>query len=534
MLTFYLIAGGLAVLAAAVLARPLIAGRGAAEGRDARDAQVFRDQLGELERDLARGTISPSEAEGARVEISRRLIAADERARRAAAPAPAPQGHSGLVAGLALIGTPALAAALYFGIGAPGMPDQPLSAREGLAGLPAGHPSAQGMERPSQEEAEAQMAGQIPPPEGIDPQYADLVKRLEQTVAGRPNDVEGHRLLANALMQLGRYGEAWRTYDKVIELTGGSAGPEIRAAKAEGMILAAGGYVSPEAADVIATALQRDPTLPMARYYAGLALRQAGRLDDAIALWEGLRRDSAPDAPYLEWLDMMLADAMAARQGPGQSAGLSAGQSAGQAQQGPGQAEIEAAGELSPEERSAMIEGMVARLDERLTRQGGSADEWMRLIASYATLGRRDEALRAYERALGALGEDAGADAVRAQAARLGLSGAAATTSPAPPPGAATGPAMPGPTQGDIAAAGQMSAGERSAMIEGMVAQLEGRLTTEGGSAEEWLRLIRSYVQLGRPEEAERAYQLAAAALAGDPSAGLVREQALLMGVAVQ
>jgi cytochrome c-type biogenesis protein CcmH len=419
MLTFYLIAGGLAVLAAGMLARPLIAGRGAAESRDARDARVFRDQLAELERDLARGTITPGEAEGARIEISRRLIAADARARRADAPRPAPQGRSGLVAGVALIGTPALAAALYLGIGAPGVPDQPLAGRQALAGDQADHTSA----RPGQEQAEAEMAGRLPPPEDADPQFAAIVARLERTLAGRPDDAEGHRLLAGALMQLGRYGEAWRAYDRVIGLAGGAAGADIHAAKAEAMIMAAGGYVSPEAADAIARALERDPTLPMARYYGGLALRQAGRLDDAIAMWQALRRASSPDAPYLEWLDAMLADAVAAREG--------------------------------------------------------------------------------------------------------------APAAPGSTPAAAP-EAPPGPTEEDVAAAGQMSAEDRATMVEGMVGRLENRLVAQGGTAEEWLRLIRSFVQLDRPADARRAYALAAAALADDPAAGFVREQALLMGVPVQ
>ncbi len=325
-------------------------------------------------------------------------------------------------------------------------------------------------------------------------------------------------------MQLGRYGEAWRAYDRVIELTGGSAGAEIHAAKAEGMILAAGGYVSPEAADVIAAALQRDPGLPMARYYAGLALRQAGRLDDAIAIWQALRRDSPPDAPYLEWLDMMLADAMAAR---GTPPGASPGRHAG-APPGPGQAEIEAAGQMSPEERSAMIEGMVAGLDERLTSQGGSADEWMRLIASYATLGRQDEARQAYERALASLGGDAGADAVRAQGARLGLAG---------PAGPASSPSVAGHAQPGSARSGRARRRRRRtsprpgrcrprtarAMIEGMVARLEGRLTAEGGTAEEWLRLIRSY-RPARPPRGSRARLTARRRGAGGRPRGRFRQ----------
>jgi cytochrome c-type biogenesis protein CcmH len=92
----------------------------------------------------------------------------------------------------------------------------------------------------------------------------------------------------------------------------------------------------------------------------------------------------------------------------------------------------------------------------------------------------------------------------------------------------------PGPGRAELEAAERLSPEERAAMIEGMVARLEDRLKTEGGTAEEWLRLIRSFVQLDRPEDAKRAYGLAAAALADDPSAGFVREQAILMGVRLE
>ena len=275
MLTFYLIAGGLAVLAAVVLARPLIAGRSEAENRDARDVRIFRDQLAELERDCARGTITPNRGRGG----ARRDLAPADRRRRARAPH---RRATARAAGAFRTGGGARAdrhagaggGALFRHRRRPGSRTSRWLERESLSGLAAG----QSTSRPSQEEAEAQMAGQIPPPEGIDPQYAALVAKLEQTVAKRPDDAQGHRLLANALMQLGRYGEAWRTYDRLIELTGGSAGAEIHAAKAEGMILAAGGYVSPEAAR------PRSPrrcsgtrALPIARYYAGWrCARRAG------------------------------------------------------------------------------------------------------------------------------------------------------------------------------------------------------------------------------------------------------------------
>ena len=73
-------------------------------------------------------------------------------------------------------------------------------------------------------------------------------------------------------------------------------------------------------------------------------------------------------------------------------------------------------------------------------------------------------------------------------------------------------------------------------MIQGMVARLEDRLTTDGGTAEEWLRLIRSYVQLEKKDDAARVFKLADADLTAksDPSRGFVKEQALIMGVPVE
>lgn len=404
MLTFYLIAGGLALLAAILLVRPLIGIR-QASGIGADDSDVFRDQLTEIERDLRRGTVTAEEAEGARVEISRRLLAADGRARAAGTPGKAPQWLSGLMAGIVLIGTPALATAVYFGLGAPGMPDQPLAER--LAS------------RPGQEEAEAAMAGRLARPAAPNPRFAELVTKLEKVVAERPDDIRGQRLLAGALMNLGRYGEAWRAYDRVIDLSDGTAGAALHAAKAEGMIMAAGGYVSPEAEAVIARALEIDPALPMARYYSGIALYQAGNAEKAVAVWQKLRADAPAGARYLPRLDALLAEAGRQDQAGPSSVRPPAAETA--LPSGPTEAQIAAARQMSPEDRAAMINGMVTRLETRLSEKGGSAAEWLRLIDAYMKLERPDDAVRAYDLAVRSLGEGQEAGLVREQALLMGV-----------------------------------------------------------------------------------------------------------------
>jgi cytochrome c-type biogenesis protein CcmH len=77
------------------------------------------------------------------------------------------------------------------------------------------------------------------------------------------------------------------------------------------------------------------------------------------------------------------------------------------------------------------------------------------------------------------------------------------------------GPAMPGPTAADVEAAGAMSDADRTGMIEGMVAQLAERLEAEPDDAEGWARLVRSYMVLGRRDEAKAALDDARSALAG-------------------
>lgn len=498
MWTFGLIAAGLGLVTAFLVVRPLFQGRGSVPGRDAKDAEIFRDQLAELDRDVAKGVISEAEAEGARVEISRRLLKAAGAAEARPEIGPAPQGASGLVAGLALIGTPVLAGLLYLGLGSPGTPDQPLADRPALQAA---------IDRPSQAEMEAQMAGQIPPGLEADPEYAALVEKLEETLKDRPDDIRGLELYANALMRIERWAEAWRVQEKLIALKGGEATAELYANQAEAMVLAAGGYVSPETEQVLASALRLDPNSYIARYYTGLSLAQNGRVGEAVALWERLRADSPPDAPWLDWLDMMLAEAK----------GMQAAPPAG----GPTQEDIAAAEQMTPEERMAMVEGMVQRLEDRLTSEGGSVDDWGRLVSSYATLNRPEEAKRVYHLALAALDEGPGKDALRRHAGDLGIE-------PNPP---AAPPPLPGPSAGDVAAAGEMSADDRNAMIEGMVQRLQDRLTSEGGTAEEWGRLLTSYATLNRPDEAKRAYEMALAALDDEPDKDALRRHAAGLGL---
>jgi cytochrome c-type biogenesis protein CcmH len=87
---------------------------------------------------------------------------------------------------------------------------------------------------------------------------------------------------------------------------------------------------------------------------------------------------------------------------------------------------------------------------------------------------------------------------------------------PVEPNQATAGVASPGPTAGDVAAAGQMSAAERNAMVETMVARLAQRMAQDGSDVDGWLRLMRAYSVLGDRSKAQAAIADARHALAGN------------------
>ena len=110
MIAFIVIAVLAILIAIAIMAAPLLTGRRDAMGREQADAQVFRDQLAEVDRDLTRGAISAEEAEGAKIEVSRRLLRADREAKTSLVPAP--KGSSRIAALVVLITVPAISATL--------------------------------------------------------------------------------------------------------------------------------------------------------------------------------------------------------------------------------------------------------------------------------------------------------------------------------------------------------------------------------------------------------------------------------------
>jgi cytochrome c-type biogenesis protein CcmH len=331
------------------------------------DTEVYLDQLDEIKRDRSAGLIGEAEAEAAKVEVSRRLIAAADAAEKSGTDVPraGPRRWTAVV-GLSLL--PAGAVALYLAIGSPEMPGAPL----------VGRTSAVAENR----SVEA------------------LIAQVEAHVERNPDDGRGWEVLAPVYMRLGRFDDAVTAWRNTIRLSGSNASRE--ANYGEAVVATANGAVTAEARAAFERALALDRQDVMARFFMGMAADQDGRRADADAIWGDLLAHAPPDAPWVDVVRQAMARGT-------QSAGMPAptGPASGPtAAPGPSAADVNAAAAMSEKDRIAMISGMVSRLADRLKENGNDIDGWQRLLRAYMVLGERHKAQAAAGNARRALASD--------------------------------------------------------------------------------------------------------------------------------
>jgi len=369
---FWIIAAGLTLAASLAVLLPLTGGASSRPVAGNPDVEVYRDQLAELDRDLGRGLIRPFEAEQARAEIGRRLLRANDAGTSGKASGKGTALR--LVSAAAVLAVPLVSWGLYGVIGSPDLPSQPLAER--LAKNPA------------------------------DSSVDELVARAEAHLSGNPSDGKGWDVLAPVYLRLQRFQDSVTAYRNAIRLEGATAVRQ--AGLGEALANASGGIVSAEAQAAFEAALKLEPGNPKAGFYLAMAAMQEGRADEAKKGWQELLAAQPADSPWRRAAQQALAE-VDGRQATAEG-------------NGPSQADMQAAETMSPQDRTAMIETMVAGLDDRLRRDPHDVEGWMRLVRSYAVLGRADQARDALGRGIAVFGADsAEAKKISALAASLGL-----------------------------------------------------------------------------------------------------------------
>ncbi|MBK4217094.1 c-type cytochrome biogenesis protein CcmI [Paracoccus caeni] len=381
---FWIICAVLVVVVAAAILAPLLRAQegSASEPAAAFDLRVYRDQLREVDRDLERGVINAEDAGRLRTEIGRKVLEAD---RRLSAARPAGSGGKVVAAGAVLAVLLGGGVALYIAEGAPGADDQPISARFAEA-------ERSYQNRPSQAEAEAQRSA-TPAPQ-LRPEDAELMQQLRDRVAEQP-DPQGLELLAMQEMQIGNAVAARAAQEQLVALRGEAASSADLLRLVALMVDAADGVVTPEAEAVLARLIKIDPDQQQGHYFVGLLHLQNGRPDKAFEIWRRLLEREPSNPQWNTWIRPAIADLAWLAGQPDYVA-----PEAGDPLPGPSGDDIAAASEMSDEERQEFVAGMVSQLEARLAQQGGSPEEWARLISSLVIIGKTDHARAIRDEAL--------------------------------------------------------------------------------------------------------------------------------------
>ncbi len=367
---FWIVAALLTLAASLVVLVPLSRERLTVRSNADNDLEVYRDQLAEVDRDIQRNLIDGSEAEQAKAEIGKRIL----RLGGGGAPGrPSARRASALLGGLAVLSIPLVSWGSYALLGSPDLPSQPLAAR--LA------------KSPSQSTAD------------------ELVARAERALRENPGDGRGWDALAPVYQRFGRAEEAVFAYRNSIRLLGESA--DRHAGLGVALSDVAGGTVTAEAHAAFEKALAMQPGFPKARFYLNIAAAQEGRLDDAIAGWNELAGGLPESSEWRQASQQAIALAQQRKSAPPAPALSEDG--------------IAAAEGMSSEDRNAMIEAMVASLDEKLRVNPDDPEGWKRLVRSYVVLGNHDAARDALARGRKALTKGDAADDLTAFASSLGV-----------------------------------------------------------------------------------------------------------------
>ena len=350
-----------------LIARSIVTPRDLDSGLASKDLLIYKDQLVEVEKDLEKGVLSKSESDAARIEVSRRILLADKRSKLEKQTVSISQNHNKLITFIILIFILAGSFSIYAFLGNPSLPDMPLQAR--LAEIKENR-----SQRISQEEAEL-----LVPDEIIEApsDYLALVSKLRIAMKERPNDIQGLRLLALHEFRLGKYRSARKAHLKIINVLGETATAKDLIDFAEVMIVATNGYVSPEAEFILRRGLEMKPNDGRARYYSGLSMAQSGRPDVTLRLWENLLDEGPDDAPWIPLIKEQIVDVA-------RLVGVNLAQDQ---LPGPTSEQINSAETMSDIDRKEMIQGMVSSLSNRLANEGGTVNEWARLIRALGVLG---------------------------------------------------------------------------------------------------------------------------------------------------
>lgn len=348
MTVFIAIAVLLTLLTLAWLARPLLRPPALAGVSSQRlNAAIYRDQLEALERDQARGVISPADFESTRDELQLRLLDDTEE------PASTPKirgtsfwtGRRTLAVIVLLL--PLGAGAMYWWLGMPAAIDPVLAQKSN------------------------------------NDQVEQVVNALAERLKANPEDPKGWAKLARSYKFMGRMAEAEQAFLKVGDLI--NTEPDLLVDYADLLAVRANNNIEGRPLALVNKALALNPQHPMGLMMSGVAAYRRSDFKIAVAQWEKLLTLLEPGSPDAQQVQADIADARA-------KAGMS-GAAATSSKLPP--VDPASAGSMTTEQINQMVE----RLAERMKSNPDDLAGWVRLALAYKTQGRLPEAEDAFVKA---------------------------------------------------------------------------------------------------------------------------------------
>jgi cytochrome c-type biogenesis protein CcmH len=332
---FWLIAGILTFGVVLAIVWPIINGAGPTTERGSYGLRVYRDQLDELERDHEQGRIGDDELTAARIEIQRRMLAADSEARAEAdTPStendPAVRSQRMLAVVLLVFFIPAGALAAYVSLGRPDLPNRPyadraaerLQAQQARAKVQ-DQVQAQG-QAGGQANAAAPKAGTVTgaAPRGLTSEQMaaaqtmstgdrqatiqSMVKGLAARLEKSPGDIEGWIRLGRSYEVLERPQDALKAYAHAAAQAPKRVDAQMTYARA----LFPQGTSETAIPEAFKAAIHRvlnlEPALAEAMFYGGVIAASEGDTATARDLWSRLLKRMDADAPATPILEQRL------------------------------------------------------------------------------------------------------------------------------------------------------------------------------------------------------------------------------------
>lgn len=269
---FLLLSLALSLLVVLVLAWSVLrAARAATKGGEREHVMshvsVYREQLAELERELAQGSLDQQGFDLSQQELTQRLM--EDAPGAATAPAPAAPARTKLLISLLTLTIPVLAFVIYFYVGTPIALDPALLAQ------------ANGEEQ-------------------ITPQKLEtMAEQLSQRLEKEPKNAEAWVMLGRIQRALARYEQADAALQKALAL---ERNDDVMIERAEVLAQKNNGSFKGEAWAIINSVLKADPQNGNALLLAGSAAYSEGRFKEALVYWEkvrGLLPATSPDGPAL-------------------------------------------------------------------------------------------------------------------------------------------------------------------------------------------------------------------------------------------